>query len=599
MVFRSLTLRALLALGLLVGFYTFGLALGLGLLGGAYAIVVIGHRIPLKLVALMVIGGCTVLWSLIPRGSKFEPPGPEITKRDQPRLFALIEEIASKMQQVMPTRVYLMPDVNAFVTQRGGFLGIGGHRVMGMGLGLLAADNVSQLRATIAHEFGHFAGGDTKLGGLIYATRSAMLRTMANLQGSWLRAPFEWFWAAYMRLTQAISRQQELLADEWSVKLAGKTAHISGLRAEAMHGAGFQVFFGQEVRPLLGQGVGPENVFDGYRRFAKSSAWGKIEGVLAKMTQEHQADPFDSHPALEERIAYAEKLGLPDRPMDETPAFTLLDDPAKIEVAVSGEMLPERIERLSWENMSEHFAAPVLRSGRRWQARNPELNVGSSLALLADPVKREEVLLRSIPAFSGARYQDLEDDRRTALSELLAGYFAAMLKPHGFAWKTAPGEPLRLEREGVELALDREVRAVVAGEKKAEELQAILQSVGLSPEAQLELTEIQRTEARARRARVRVTETKDGAEIRAAFGPLLWPRCCAICLGAFDELIWLDVPIGGGQSGAARVRLGACNAHRPQITSVLTASAYEKSTDTVTLKLKSAAYAKLVETVNG
>ena len=52
---------------------------------------------------------------------------------------------------------------------------------MGIGLPLLQALTSSQFRAVIAHEFGHYAGGDLKLGGWIYKTRGAMGRTIKNL----------------------------------------------------------------------------------------------------------------------------------------------------------------------------------------------------------------------------------------------------------------------------------------------------------------------------------------------------------------------------------------------------------------------------------
>jgi Zn-dependent protease with chaperone function len=81
----------------------------------------------------------------------------------------------------MPAHVYLVSDVNAFVTQRGGIMGIGSRRVMGIGLPLLRTLQVDELRAVLAHEMGHFYGGDTKLGPWIYKTRGALARTVVNL----------------------------------------------------------------------------------------------------------------------------------------------------------------------------------------------------------------------------------------------------------------------------------------------------------------------------------------------------------------------------------------------------------------------------------
>jgi heat shock protein HtpX len=44
----------------------------------------------------------------------------------------------------MPAEFYVVDDVNAWVAERGGVLGIGGRRVMGIGLPLLQALSVSE-----------------------------------------------------------------------------------------------------------------------------------------------------------------------------------------------------------------------------------------------------------------------------------------------------------------------------------------------------------------------------------------------------------------------------------------------------------------------
>ena len=51
-----------------------------------------------------------------------------------------------------------------------------------VGLPLLHLVSERGLRAVIAHEFGHYAGGDTKLGPWIHRTRAAIGRTIAAAQ---------------------------------------------------------------------------------------------------------------------------------------------------------------------------------------------------------------------------------------------------------------------------------------------------------------------------------------------------------------------------------------------------------------------------------
>ncbi len=93
----------------------------------------------------------------------------------------------------MPRDVYLVPDVNAFVAERGGFMGFGTRRIMGIGLPLFHLLTVDELNAVLAHEFGHFYGGDNALGPWVYKTRTAIVRTVMNLgqANNWLMIPFQ------------------------------------------------------------------------------------------------------------------------------------------------------------------------------------------------------------------------------------------------------------------------------------------------------------------------------------------------------------------------------------------------------------------------
>jgi heat shock protein HtpX len=81
----------------------------------------------------------------------------------------------------LPQDVYLIPEVNAWVARRGGVMGFGSRRAKGLGLSLLQILTVSQFRAVLAHEVGHYYGGDTRLGPWVYKARTAMVRTLLGL----------------------------------------------------------------------------------------------------------------------------------------------------------------------------------------------------------------------------------------------------------------------------------------------------------------------------------------------------------------------------------------------------------------------------------
>src|ERR1700685_1123183 len=64
---------------------------------------------------------------------------------------------------------------------RGGGMGFGSRRIMGLGLPLLSTMTVSQFRAVLAHEFAHYYGGDTSLGPWVYRTKASIVRIFENV----------------------------------------------------------------------------------------------------------------------------------------------------------------------------------------------------------------------------------------------------------------------------------------------------------------------------------------------------------------------------------------------------------------------------------
>ena len=54
-----------------------------------------------------------MLWAIVPRPDKFEPPGRQLTRANAPALFVLIDQIARSTSELPPAEVYLLNDVNA------------------------------------------------------------------------------------------------------------------------------------------------------------------------------------------------------------------------------------------------------------------------------------------------------------------------------------------------------------------------------------------------------------------------------------------------------------------------------------------------------
>ena len=84
-----------------------------------------------------MLAGClgaagAILWALVPRADRFQPPGPVLTDANAPGLLRLVREVARATNQPPPAEVYLLNEVNAWVTHRGGVMGFGSRRVMGV-----------------------------------------------------------------------------------------------------------------------------------------------------------------------------------------------------------------------------------------------------------------------------------------------------------------------------------------------------------------------------------------------------------------------------------------------------------------------------------
>ena len=273
-----------------------------------------------------VVVGVTILWSLIPKREKLDLPGVPIDLTGEKRLAAVIQSIASCLNEAMPAEVYLIPEANAFVTQRDG------RRILAIGLPLLQILTVPEFRALLAHEFAHFYSGDTRLGPWVYKSRSAMARVYNNLG---TESPFmailtrsvvvalpymalmgslRLFWTLFLRLTQLISRRQEFRSDEIACHVSESGAFARALRKLTSCEAVLGPYWQQVVLPVAALGYQPE-IADGFGRFLAVAQVAKAGADhLSNQLQNSSTQPYDTHPPLAARLARVEAIR--DSPSD-------------------------------------------------------------------------------------------------------------------------------------------------------------------------------------------------------------------------------------------------------------------------------------------
>ncbi len=442
---QSLAGRAAMALLLTIGFYALALAVAGGLLFGVYLELMYSSTILIKPTILAVVAAFVIVWSILPRWDRFVAPGPKLQRTVHPELFSALGEVARATQQDMPNEVYLVGDVNAWVAQRGGLLGIGSRPVMGIGLPLMQSVTVMQLRAIIAHEFGHYHGGDTKLGPWIYKTREAIRRTIVNLasSGSMLHKPFLWYGEFFMRVTQAISRAQELAADRLSAKVAGSRNAIDALIAVQRAGVAYDAYWQAEVVPVLANGFRPP-IAAGLTHFLNAESIRTSVGQhIEEELREGKSDEYDSHPPLKERVEALERLGDKTTATDTRIASVLLRHLSKLEydLLLSFGIDPTLIASLKpieWEETGSRVFLPAWRK-----------EVAENAAALRDVrVSSLPEVAATLPQFAARlKLKDVPAAERPAAAQSILGCaLAVRLCDEGWAIDARPGMPVTLTK---------------------------------------------------------------------------------------------------------------------------------------------------------
>ena len=440
---QTLTARALLAVVLMFGFYALALGIAAALFWIPYAEYLYVGRVHFKLAAVCLGAGGTILWALVPRADRFEPPGPLLTTATAPRLFALVEKVARDTSQRPPEEVYLLNDVNAWVSHRGGVMGFGSKRVMGVGLPLLHNLSPSEIEAVIAHEFGHYCSGDVALGPWIYKTRAAIARTLTGVKETIFEAPFRWYGNVFLKMTMAVSRRQEFIADETAARVAGREAMASALKKVAILAPAYSMYVRNEVFPVLQSGFIPP-IADGFRRFiAHQGTRPGFESFVNAITTGDQSSEFDTHPPLADRLAALNVSPQTTTLWSEAPTEALIEGPEQqarvLFEAVIGPDAADQLKAIPWEAVAESVYVErwrrIVNDFREWfgtltidqipSGKAPYIEMGSRL------VGREEVNINS--------------DQRIgrAIQVMSAGLGSALIRAD---WRpeTGPGRPLIL-----------------------------------------------------------------------------------------------------------------------------------------------------------
>lgn len=283
--------------------------------------------------------------------SKFDRSGSiEITEEEQPKLFAFIRQLTKETQTPFPKRIYLSPDVNACVFYDSSFwsMFLPVKKNLQIGLGLVNAVNLSEFKAVMAHEFGHFSQRSMKLGSFVYQVNRVihnMLfdnKSYASFLRSWASVSdtFAFFAGITARIVQGIqwilqkmyavvnksymrlSREMEFHADAVAASVCGANNCISALQRIELAASGYNIVIAKYDELFKEKLIG-KNLYENHRLVLHHLASEfnlNMKNDLPIVSREfldsnnfsriNFKDQWASHPTMEEREAQLLKTGV-------------------------------------------------------------------------------------------------------------------------------------------------------------------------------------------------------------------------------------------------------------------------------------------------
>lgn len=492
---RSAAGRAALALLLLLGFYVLAFGILTVVVGFNVWLISAGeYHFRIAIISAVISYALVRGIFFVERRSEAEEvPGLRVTEQDEPRLWGLVRDLATRLGTTPPDRLYLVPDVNAFVFQRSRLLGlIPGERVMGIGLPLLRTMTVDEVTGVLAHEYGHYTGGDTRLGPVVYRGRASIGRTIGHLGvDSFLGRFFNLYGKLYLRVSQAVSRRQELDADANAAAVAGPAAHASALRKVHAAAPVFGTFLGRFVAPLWQNGARPRNLYDGFGAFHDHPDHAEQIERLTREMEAESGDPYDSHPPLGVRLA---AMGNPPAEAEPgTSARTLLADPDRAESAmteyVSARATDGAATRVvEWDDSAaEAILAPIVRDDTE-RLLTAVSRLTAKPATVADALELVEAdRMLQLATSIEPRLPQLPDDERRQVAEdivvdaLSGAVGAALTTERGWRWSLRWSSSAALvSPKGQPWDYIAAVRDAVADPAKVPELRTTLRTYGVA-----------------------------------------------------------------------------------------------------------------------
>ncbi|MGH8445900.1 MAG: M48 family metallopeptidase [Solimonas sp.] len=340
----------------------------------------------------------------------------EITADQQPALFSFLHRLADDAKAPRPHRVYLSARVNAAVFYDLSILNLllPSKKNLEIGLALVNVLNLSEFKAVLSHEFGHFAQKSMAVGRWVYITqqiaaqiiarRDALDRFISGLSRmdprigwvGWIlgliiwsiRSLMETLFRIVILAQRALSREMEFQADLVSVSLNGSDALIHALHKlaaadeawdRALRFAAGEMGEGKAVRDVFGiqtHLIGKLAHIQADPHFGRAPPVPQSEPDRHRLFRRelaHAPQMWATHPTNADREANAKRMYLA-LPADEREAWQLFRDAGDLREKLSAQVLgyakakdlqmapdEESLQRLD-QNFNKPYLDPRYRS---------------------------------------------------------------------------------------------------------------------------------------------------------------------------------------------------------------------------------------------
>ena len=109
----------------------------------------------------------------------------EITREQEPELFEMLDVLVKEVGTKFPKKVYLTAEVNAFVFYDSSFWSMFFPVKKNLAIGIALVNGISllELKAILAHEFGHFSQRSMKVGSYVYNVNQVIYNMLYQNDG--------------------------------------------------------------------------------------------------------------------------------------------------------------------------------------------------------------------------------------------------------------------------------------------------------------------------------------------------------------------------------------------------------------------------------